>query len=666
MSLRLRVAVFLSVALLVILLLASYAWHVHDDLHKKLERTRATSSELIHLTEKLDSHFQKQLLAWSNLLLRGLSPDEYHRYLQAFYQQERETRSEIKNLNNKLDVYTKTTSEIEAFSELHNAIGLRFRKALTIYNQSESPIYDADRFIWSDVKDPFELLSRVKSNILEKRQQQLIQGEKEAGTAKRLIIIYALLTVICFIAVFIWLTDIYLGKPLTKTVNVARKVSAGDYSQRVNDKMPGEFNLFATAFNQMMDSLTQANKDLQDNMQVLRNEIVRREQLEIDLEQKKHAAEGASRAKSEFLSNVNHEIRTPLHVVTGYAQLLATTDTSEKQKKYIKSILSGSDSLMNIVNDVLDLAKIESGKLNIERRMFDLHELLHEVEAMFIQLSAKKGLSFQLSIAQDVPRVIYTDINRLKQILLNLLSNAIKFTVKGDINLSVYSTSTVDSHHVDLRFSVEDSGIGIPKEHHQRIFNQFEQQDGQDARKYGGTGLGLAISLKLAQLLKGNLTVRSTPDIGSVFTLNLYEVESSEELPVTNDDTEQLVPRLNAAKILIADDLQENRELIMNVLEDQPVEFFEAENGRQAIEAACQHQPDLILMDIKMPEMDGIDATRAIKADNELKHIPVVAITASSLQEDNLPLQEILFDGYLTKPVKMLSLLNVLSHLLKA
>ena len=381
---------------------------------------------------------------------------------------------------------------------------------------------------------------------------------------------------------------------------------------------------------------------------------------------KKQIAEDASRAKSEFLSNVNHEIRTPLHVVTGFTQLLARTETTEKQKKYIKSILSGSDSLMNIINDVLDLAKIEAGKLNIELVRFDLHEMLTDVEGMFSKLSAKKGLSFQLLISKNTPRIIITDKNRLKQVLLNLLSNAVKFTTTGGIKLLVDSSSTKTPHRTDLSFSVEDSGIGIPEEYHHKIFNQFEQQDGQDSRKFGGTGLGLAICLKLAQLLNGKIAFSSKPELGSVFTLKLYGVEMFDVLPETNNHTEETQQRLNATKILIVDDMQANRELVMNFLEDQPVELSEAENGRQAIEQARKHKPDLILMDIKMPEMDGIEATRIIKDDEELKVIPVVAITASSLQEDNTQLKKTLFDDYLTKPIKIAKLLKVLSYYLNA
>lgn len=666
MSLRIRLAVFLSIALLVMLLLVIYASNVQKDLHKNLDVIQSSSSELINLTEKLDNHFQKQLLSWSNLLLRGLTPEEYHRYLQAFYQQERETRSEIKNLKNRLDAYDKAKLDIEKFSEAHNHLGLRFRKALTIFNQSDSPIYDADRYIWDAVDDPIKLLYQAKESILGHKQQLLIQAENEFDKSERNFIFIALSIVIINIAIFIWLTDIYLGRPLSKTINVARKVSNGDYSQRVTDNMPGEFNLFARAFNQMMDGINGANKELRKNMQTLQDEITRREKLERDLEQKKQIAEDASRAKSEFLSNVNHEIRTPLHVVTGFTQLLARTETTEKQKKYIKSILSGSDSLMNIINDVLDLAKIEAGKLNIELVRFDLHEMLTDVEGMFSKLSAKKGLSFQLLISKNTPRIIITDKNRLKQVLLNLLSNAVKFTTTGGIKLLVDSSSTKTPHRTDLNFSVEDSGIGIPEEYHHKIFNQFEQQDGQDSRKFGGTGLGLAISLKLAQLLNGNITFSSKPELGSVFTLKLYGVEMSDVLPETNNHTEETQQRLNAAKILIVDDMQANRELVMNFLEDQPVELFEAENGRQAIEQARKHKPDLILMDIKMPEMDGIEATRIIKDDEELKVIPVVAITASSLQEDNTQLKKTLFDDYLTKPIKIAKLLKVLSYYLNA
>jgi len=348
--------------------------------------------------------------------------------------------------------------------------------------------------------------------------------------------------------------------------------------------------------------------------------------------------------------------------VSGYAELLAMTDTSQTQKAYIKSIQSGSSSLLSIINDVLDLSKIESGKLSIEAKTFDLLELLDEIRHMFMKSSKEKDLDFNLDISENTPRFITLDDNRLKQILLNLLSNAIKFTRQGDITLSIESSLTTGPDRLNLDFCVKDSGIGIPEEYHHAIFNHFEQIDGQDSRKYGGTGLGLAISLKLAQMMNGDIIVKSAPGKGSIFTLKLYEVQTSNINSSIDSTIEHSFQKLNRAKILIADDILANRQLIIDFLDGQPIEFIEAENGKKCIEAARLHNPDLVLMDIKMPEMDGIEATKIMKSDDHLKDIPVIAVTASSTRGNDEQLKESLFDDYLSKPINSTLLISVLSQ----
>lgn len=664
MTIRIRLAVFISIALLVILLLAIFAGKEQTDLYTNLYKISDSSTELIRLTEQIDNRFQKQLFSWSNLLLRGENSDEYYRNLQVFYQHERETRHEIKTMTNKLEPYPIAQQEMKAFGESHELLGVRFRKALKIYNQSDDPIYDTDRYLWDAVEDPIRLLAQVKTSIIKQREEQLEKAEKEFERSKEVIISIALTMVVVFAASFVWLMDSSMGKPFSQIIKRAEKIADGDYSQRVAENMPGEFNLFARAINRMIESLMQTNKHLQQNMQVLQDEIAMREKLELELEQKQHAAEEASRAKSEFLSTMSHEIRTPLNVVTGFAELLEMTEATDKQKNYIKSIQSGSASLLNIINDVLDLTKIESGKLTLDYGMFDLFELLDDIELMFRKQSYEKGLSFYVSKSQSVPRNIVLDKYRLKQVLVNLVSNAVKFTEQGSIKIVVDVVAASTPGNTGLSFSVEDTGIGIPQEYHQKIFNQFEQRDGQDSRKYGGTGLGLAISQNLAHLLNGNLTVSSEPGQGSVFVLVLHDVETVGEISVNHDAVEQPIQRLNPSKILVVDDMQANRELIAHYLDGHPVEFVEAENGISAIEAAHQHMPDLILMDIMMPEMDGVEATQIIKADVDLQNIPVVALTASSIKGQDTQLKESLFDDYLTKPIKINSLINSLSRFL--
>lgn len=247
------------------------------------------------------------------------------------------------------------------------------------------------------------------------------------------------------------------------------------------------------------------------------------------LENAKEVAEAALKTKSVFLSIINHELRTPLHVIVAYTDLLSKTELGGKQRKYVDSILSGSSSLMSIINDVLDYSKIESGQLNIEKKNMKLFLFLDEIQSMFELILSEKGLNFKLSISNDTPDNIFMDEYRLKQILLNLLNNAVKFTEQGGVELVVESLPSAKPCCFNLCFKVKDSGIGIPEENQETIFNQFVQQDGQDTRKYGGTGLGLAICQKIAYLLNGDVSVSSTLGKGSTFTLMLYDVKTTNE-----------------------------------------------------------------------------------------------------------------------------------------
>jgi len=281
------------------------------------------------------------------------------------------------------------------------------------------------------------------------------------------------------------------------------------YKIKTNEKSNDEIDLLTHSINNMLSSIYESN---------------------LGLEKAKKAAESASKAKSEFLSTMNHELRTPLHVVVGYTDLLSKTNLDEKQKTYIKSVLSGSSSLLNLIDDVLDFSKIESGKFNVDKEKMSLPLLIDEVANMFGQSISDNGVRFEVSFLGSIPDTIITDEYRLKQILLNLLSNAKKFTEQGEIKLHVEALSSTKSSCVNLCFMVKDTGIGIPEESQKNIFNKFVQQDGQDTRKYGGTGLGLAISQKLAALLNGDVNVNSIVGEGSTFTLILYDVEISAEL----------------------------------------------------------------------------------------------------------------------------------------
>lgn len=363
-------------------------------------------------------------------------------------------------------------------------------------------------------------------------------------------------------------------------------------------------------------------------------------------------ADEANQAKSIFLANMSHEIRTPMNAVMGYTELLSAAVTDKKQKAYLSSIRAGSRALLTLINDILDLSKVEAGKLHIEYRPILLSPLFEELRKIFSAKIESKQLAFSIELSETVPSAVLLDETRIRQVLFNLVGNAIKFTHDGAISVRANAIPSAETGNVDLVISVEDTGIGIPDDQQERIFRAFEQQEGQSTRDYGGTGLGLAISKKLVEMMGGELSLNSQVGEGSCFKVSLFNVEvvNASELPDAGlPDISQY--RFKPAKILVADDVALNRELVKDLLEDTHFVVKEAGNGQQAISIAERWKPDLILMDIRMPVMDGYEATSTMKQQENTQHIPIVALTASVMSKDEHKIQDAGFDGYLKKPI---------------
>ncbi len=391
--------------------------------------------------------------------------------------------------------------------------------------------------------------------------------------------------------------------------------------------------------------------------------IIRRKKAEDELIVAKEIAENANKAKSVFLANISHEIRTPLNAVIGFSELLKKQLSNPIQKNYIESIQSSGNTLLDIINDILDLSKIEAGKMNVRPRPMNLDILLNELKTLFLLKTEHKNLK----LVFEIPKINFQlniDELRLRQILINLIDNAIKFTNEGFVKVTVHLKQLKTKiNKCDLEFKIEDTGIGITENSLESIFESFRQQDEQDIKKYGGTGLGLAISKRLAEMMNGSISVQSELNKGSTFILKLTNIGLLKKSNFLLQKDRDSKVKFKKSTILLVDDLIINRELVKGILKGSDVKIIEAENGKTAINLAKEETPDLIIMDIRMPVMNGYEATKILKKDPDLSNVPIIALTAS-LSVDRNPEEKAMFDGFLKKPVTVKQVIRELQKYL--
>jgi len=382
----------------------------------------------------------------------------------------------------------------------------------------------------------------------------------------------------------------------------------------------------------------------------------------------KDAADSANRAKSEFLANMSHEIRTPLNAVIGFSELLTTQVKDPKQQSYLAAIQTGGRSLLTLINDILDLSKIEAGRLDIQPETVNLRLLMEEVRQIFTLKANDKKLELLVEADASLPTALLLDEARLRQVLLNLVGNAVKFTDRGHVAITARASASQETPDaMDVLLTVSDTGIGIPAEQCETIFEAFRQQDGQSTRKYGGTGLGLTITRRLIELMRGKITVRSTIGEGSAFDITLPRVpvaanQNAAALLQTTESAQNIA--FAGGTVLVADDVPFNRSLLREWLSQAGVSFIEAEDGEQALQLAETERPDVMLLDIRLPKIDGYEALRRLKSRPATAAIPVIALTASATTEEADKIAAAGFEGYLTKPLDIQMLFRIFARYL--
>jgi len=378
-------------------------------------------------------------------------------------------------------------------------------------------------------------------------------------------------------------------------------------------------------------------------------------------EREREAAEAANRAKSEFLAKMSHEIRTPLNAILGFAEILESGLEDQQRKNYAQIIKSGGQNLLQLINDILDLSKIEAGKMELYPTEVDVRQLLRQLAEVFSVQVKHKGISMRTMVDAGVPRYLMLDIVRLRQILFNIIGNAVKFTEQGVVEISVTVSETFPAaESVNLSIQISDSGVGIAPEARAEIFESFQQQHGNRHPATEGTGLGLTISKNLAEAMGGYIHLESEVGKGSVFTVHIPEVMRLTSLDMSNKDeyvqSDSRHILFGEATVLVADDLEINRKLLRAAFGDSPVQIVEAVDGSNALALAEEHRPELILMDIRMPNLDGHEAFREIRKIPALQKTPIIALTASGMPEDIELIRRTGFDDFLIRPFNIAEL----------
>nr|WP_295785638.1 ATP-binding protein [Rhodoferax sp.] len=434
-----------------------------------------------------------------------------------------------------------------------------------------------------------------------------------------------------------------LIRPLLQLEEVSRSVALGNFGTKLSEGRRDEFGDVSRAFNQMISAL---------------------ERQTVALSQSRDVAEAAMHAKSDFLATMSHEIRTPMNGILGMLKLLQHTELSTSQANYARNAERATQSLLGIINNILDFSKVDAGKLELDTARFALSDLLHELSVMLSATGDKRPVEVLFSVGPDVPTALVGDALRLRQILLNLAGNAFKFTEKGQVVVGIRVMST-EADHVQLEFSVSDTGIGIAPDKLGYIFEGFSQAESSTTRRFGGTGLGLAISKRLVRVMGGDLQVESAVGQGSRFFFQI-RLAIAEQRVTARPERETLgSKRLAPLSLLVVEDNVLNQQVARELLERSGAQVTIAEGGLPGVALALAAEPpfDAILMDLQMPDIDGFEATRRIYAQPRLRTTPIIAMTANAMESDKLACRAVGMCDHVSKPIDLEQLIStILRH----
>ncbi|MEW7982902.1 MAG: response regulator [gamma proteobacterium symbiont of Phacoides pectinatus] len=654
MSIRWKLYLTIVMAMLINLAVNHYAALTYKEATRKAAEIREYTTRIVTGALTSQVHFKKQVQEWKNILLRGYEPGMLERYQGLFEHEEAATRQRITALIELLEEGSAAIETARSFQAAHHRLGIAYRQALEAFDPRDPASHlEIDRRVRGINRQPSSLIDEVVASSLAYKDAKLGQLEEELALTERRILAALVGLLILTIFSFVLISNYHIARPIMAATRVARRIAAGDLKGEIPRGGRDEPGQLFESLRSMQKNLRISQKRLKHERKSLARRVKRRTR---DLRFANEELARAAKAKDLFLATMSHELRTPLTTVLGLTEMLKDRlygPLNDAQDKSLSTVEESSRHLLTLINDILDVAKVESGKMELKWDYIPVAQLVEASLRLVRQPAQKKSLQLESSIDPAIS-LIHGDSRRLKQVLVNLLGNAVKFTPAGGrIGLDV----TLGENRKSVHLSVWDTGIGIEEGHQARLFEPFVQLDNEPIRRYSGTGLGLTLVNRLAQLHGGAIEVESHPGQGSRFTFSL-PWKKARNLPekveirggtLDNDDTPP--ENLGRIHILLAEDNVANRGMISEFLRHQGLSVSIALDGPDVIRQATGGNPDIILMDIQLKELNGFEVTRELRRHPGLAQTPIIALTALAMPGDRERCLEAGMDDYLSKPM---------------
>lgn len=620
-----------------------------------LDADRITEHTFTVVTESLATqvHFKKQVQEWKNILIRGHQEDLFARYFEQFQHQEQLTRQSTERLLQLLEPESASWQAAYIFQQAHEVLGGQYRQALNrVHKITGSSYIEIDREVRGIDRQPTELMDQVVAAAVAYKNSRLAQIAREQAAIQQRILFAAIGVLTLTVMMLVWFADRLIARPIAQATQVARRISRGELDGAIPTRREDEAGELLQALKSMQESVAISQDKLKQEQSNLAERVERRTRA-LNIANAELAR--AAKTKDMFLATMSHELRTPLTTIMGLTEMLQDQlygPVNSGQERSLATIQESSRHLLTLINDILDVAKVESGKMVLKWDYLPVDQLA-EASLRMVRQPANRKRHRLIQRIDPAIKLIHGDGRRLKQLLVNLLGNAIKFTPEGgDIGLDI---SILDDK-TGIEISVWDNGIGIEAQQQQHLFEPFVQLDNDSTRRYSGTGLGLTLVKRMTELHGGKVSVESKPGEGSRFTITLpWSPEDNDahhhKLPREHENEAPVEREALAEKtVLLTEDNPANSAMVRDFLQLQGFRVVSAGSGTEALKLAYEQLPDVILMDIQLSDMDGLEVTRQLRKHPLLAKTPIIALTALAMPGDRERCLEAGMDDYLSKP----------------